>query len=155
MSTEKGTSMRLSPCILSALGFLVIADTNAVVAADMDVSNCPVNKQWQNAYNKGDADAVVALYAPDAIEVTPEGIKLGLAAIKERVEGSIKQLKNADIVATKCDVDGDFRWSSGTWKAESSQGPAGGFWTALENKRGDAWKMRNLTYNLTPPPATK
>jgi ketosteroid isomerase-like protein len=155
MSTEKETSMQLTPYILSALGFLVIAGTNAVVAADTDVSKCPVNKQWQTAYNKGDADAVVALYAPDAIEVTPEGIKVGLASIKERVEGSIKQLKNADIVATKCDVDGDFRWSSGTWKAESSQGPAGGFWTALETKHGDAWKMRNLTYNLTPPPATK
>jgi ketosteroid isomerase-like protein len=138
------------------LPVLVIAGTTTAVAADMDVSKCPANQQWQNAYNQGDTTAVLALYAPDAIEVTPEGIKVGPAAIKERVEGTLKQLKNAVIIATKCDVGNVFRWSSGTWKAESPQGPAGGFWTAIETKHGGAWKIHNLTYNyLAPPPPAK
>jgi hypothetical protein len=55
----------------------------------MDVSKCPVNKTSEDAYNKGDTAAVAALYTADAIEVTPEGIRVGPAAVKERIEGGI------------------------------------------------------------------
>jgi hypothetical protein len=27
----------------------------------------------------------------------------------------------------------------------------GGFWTAIEVKDGEGWKIQNLTFNLTPP----
>jgi hypothetical protein len=68
------------------------------LAADMDVSKCPVNKTWQDAYNKGDFAAVAALYTADAIEVTPEGVRVGPAAVKERLEDSITKggMKNAE-----------------------------------------------------------
>jgi hypothetical protein len=46
------------------------------------------------------------------------------------------------------------RWSAGDWKNESPQGPVRCFWTAIETKDGNTWKMVNLTYNVTmPPPA--
>jgi ketosteroid isomerase-like protein len=127
-------------------------------AAEMDVSKCPVNKTWQDAYNKGDAEAVAALYAADAIEVTPEGIRVGPAAVKERVEGQKKAGdKNTVITATKCNIEGSTRWSAGEWKSEPPQGSVSGFWTAIETKDGNTWKMVSLTYNVTmpPPPANK
>src|SRR3954453_18794595 len=147
--------MQLRTFMGLAFGILTSIGPLTAVAAGTDVSRCPVNKQWQDAYNKGNANAVLALYTPNAIEVTPEGIRVGAAAIKDRIEGAMKQLKDAVIVATKCDVGTTFRWSSGTWKAASSQGSVGGFWTAIESKDGDAWKIENLTYNTTPPPANK
>ena len=76
------------------------------------------NKTWQDAYNKGDTSAVVALYPADAIEVSPEGIRVGPAAIKERIEREIKAgIKQAVITATKCNVEGSTRWSAGDWKS--------------------------------------
>jgi ketosteroid isomerase-like protein len=133
---------------------LIVAGPITVAAAEMDVSKCPANNQWQDAFNKGDANSIAAMYAPGAIEVTPEGIRVGPAAVKERVERGVKEdkMSNMTIVATKCDGDNSLRWSSGTWKAESSHGPVSGFWTAIEAKEGNSWKMQNLTYNVTPPP---
>jgi len=147
---QSRTQMLFAFSIFSSVG------TATAFAAEMDVSKCPVNKQWEDAYNRGDAAAVAALYTPDAREVSPAGIRIGAMAVKERVEENHKEgMSNVLITATKCGIEGAFRWSSGTWKADSRQGPASGFWTAIEVKNGDAWKMQNLTWNLTPPPPTQ
>jgi ketosteroid isomerase-like protein len=128
-------------------------------AAEVDVSKCPANKTWQDAYNKGDTAAVAALYAADAIEVTPGGIRIGPAAVKERLEGQKKAGdKNTVITAAKCNIEGSTRWSAGDWKSEPPQGPVSGFRTAIEAKDGNTWKMVSLTWNVTmppPPPANK
>jgi ketosteroid isomerase-like protein len=123
-------------------------------AADTDVSKCSTATHWQDAYNKGDAAAVAAMYSPDAIEVSPAGITVGPAAVKERVESSINKagMKTAVITTTKCNVDGTSKWSAGEWKSTTPQGPVAGYWTAIEAKDGDTWKIHNLTYNTTPPP---
>jgi hypothetical protein len=98
---------------------------------------------------------VAALYTSDAVEVAPDGIRVGPAAVKQRLDENIKEGWKQDlvIVATKCDSESTVRWSSGSWKQTSPQGsPVGGFWTAIEVKEDNSWKMQNLTYNLTPPP---
>ena len=97
---------------------------------------------------------MAALYRSDAVEVTPAGIRLGPAEVKKRLDEAIKEgAKNVVIVATKCDIEGAVRWSSGSWNDTSPQGrPESGFWTLIEVKDGDDWKMQNLTFNLTPPP---
>jgi ketosteroid isomerase-like protein len=147
--------MQPRACLFFAFSVFVIAGTVATAAAETDASKCTGHKQWQDAFNKGDTSAVAALYTSDAVEVAPEGIRVGPAAVKERLDTDIKEGWKRDlvIVATKCDIEGAIRWSSGSWKQTSPQGsPVGGFWTAIEVKDGDRWKLQNLTYNLTPPP---
>ena len=141
--------MQLRACLFSA--FFAVAGTVPAAAAEM---NCPVDNRWQDALNKGDTSAVAALYTSDAVEVTPDGIRVGPTAVKERLDDSIKEGWKQDvvIVATKCDNEGTVRWLSGSWKRTSPQGPLGGFWTAIEVKEGEDWKIQNLTFNLTPPP---
>jgi ketosteroid isomerase-like protein len=143
--------MQPRACLFSAFAIFVIAGTVAAAAAEM---KCTGDNQWQEAFNKGDTSAVAALYASDALEVTPGGIRVGPAAVKERLDEEIKEgwKKDLVIVATKCDSEGAVRWSSGSWKQTSPQGPVGGFWTAIEVTDGSRWKLQNLTYNLTPPP---
>jgi ketosteroid isomerase-like protein len=147
--------MQPRACLFSAICIFVVAGTVAAAAAEMDASRCGTgHKQWQDAFNKGDTSAVAALYTSDAVEVTPDGIQVGPAAVKERLDQDIKDgwKKDLVIVATKCDIEGAVRWSSGSWKQTSPQGPAGGFWTAIEVKHRNGWKLQNLTFNLTPPP---
>jgi ketosteroid isomerase-like protein len=141
--------------LFSAFSIFVITGTVTAAAAEMDASKCTGHKQWQDAFNKGDTSAVAALYTSDAVEVTPDGIRVGPAAVKERLDEDFKDgwKKDAVIVATKCDIEGAVRWSSGSWKQTSPQGSSvGGFWTAIEVKDGNGWKLQNLTFNLTPPP---
>ena len=146
---------KLSPFTLStALFFGIVAMPVPSFAANVDVSKCPTARLWQDAYNKGDTTAVAALYAADAIEVTPVGIRVGPAAVKERVEESIGKEggKNLVIDVAKCNIEGGLRWSAGDWKGDSRQGTMGGFWTAIEAKSGSSWKIENLTFSETPPP---
>ena len=105
--------MQLRACLFSA--FFAVAGTVPAAAAEM---NCPVDNRWQDALNKGDTSAVAALYTSDAVEVTPDGIRVGPTAVKERLDDSIKEGWKQDvvIVATKCDNEGTVRWLSGSWK---------------------------------------
>ncbi len=137
---------------------LTIGTTVPVVAAEteVDVSNCTTPKIWQDAFNKGDAMAIAGLYTNDAVEVTPMGVRVGPAAVKERIEDSIKRgITHAVIPVTKCVVDDNLRWSIGDWSYEFPQGHMSGFWTLIEAKQGNTWKIKNLTYNMTPPPPNK
>src|SRR5215831_17314308 len=70
---------------------------------------------------------------------TPDSIRVGSAAVKERLDEEIKEgwKKDLVIVATKCDSEGAVTWSSGSLKQASPQGPLGGFWTAIEVKGGN------------------
>jgi ketosteroid isomerase-like protein len=123
--------MQPRACLFLTFSIFVIAGTVTAAAAEMDASKC-ADKQWQDAFNKGDTSAVAALYASDAVEVTPTGIEAGPAAVKKRLDESIKQGWKQDlvIVATKCDIEGAVRWSSGSWNQTSPQGSSvGGFWT--------------------------
>lgn len=141
--------------LFSAFSIFVIAGAVAAAAAEIDPSQCTGYKPWEDAFNNGDTGAVAALYTSGAVEVTPDGIVVGPAAVKERLDKGLKQgwKKDLVIVATKCDIEGAVRWSSGSWKQTSPQGSSvGGFWTAIEVKDGNAWKMQNLTFNQTPPP---
>jgi ketosteroid isomerase-like protein len=149
------SSIKLCAFTLStALFFGIAAMAVPSFAANVDVSKCSAAKPWQDAYNKGDATAVAALYAADAIEVTPAGIRVGPAAVKERVEANITKdgEKNLVIIVAKCNIEGALRWSAGEWKSDLPQGTVGGFWTAIEAKNGITWKIQNLTFSVTPPP---
>jgi ketosteroid isomerase-like protein len=142
---------QLRAYLFSAFSIFTVAGTVPAAAAEV---KCPVDNRWQDAINKGDTSAVAALYTSDAVEVTPEGIRVGPAAVKERLDESIKEGWKQDlvIVATKCDNEGTVRWSSGSWKRTSPQGPVCGFWTAIEVKDGEGWKIENLTFNVMPSP---
>jgi hypothetical protein len=89
------------PIFWLAMAGTVTATAAETELSETDVSKCPTNQQWQNAYNKGDAMAVADLYALGGIEVTPEAIREGRAAIKERVQKDLEQekLRNLIIVA--------------------------------------------------------
>lgn len=130
--------MQLRSCLFSAFSFFAVAGTVPAAAAEV---KCPIDNQWQDALNKGDTSAVAALYTS------------GPTAVKERLDESLKEGWKQDlvIVATKCGNEGTVRWSSGSWKRTSPQGPVGGFWTAIEVKDGEGWKIQNLTFNLAPP----
>jgi hypothetical protein len=109
------SSMQTRACLFSAFSIFAIAGTAPAAAAE---GKCTVDNQWQDAANKGDTSAVAARYTSDAVEVTRDGIWVGPAAVKERLDEGIKEGWKQDlvIVATKCDNEGRVggRWGRGS-----------------------------------------
>lgn len=124
-----------------------------------------VTKKFDEAFNNGDAAALAALFTQDAVWVTPQGPVVGREAIQQRFAGLFQQghysnhLNQDDpgcphLIGTA----GNEVWRTGEWSF-SLQGKSGGpiqlkgYWGGINVREGETWKIRMLTFNVTPPPA--
>jgi uncharacterized protein (TIGR02246 family) len=146
-----------------AIGFVVpaFAQSKQTVASQIDEQ---VTKKFDVAFNNGDAAALAALYADDAIQVTPNGTIVGREAIEKGFAGIFSQghysqhfNKDDQDSPHMIGADGKEVWRTGEW-GFTVQGKTGdplnlkGFWSAINVRDGDTWKIRMLTFNVTPPP---
>jgi uncharacterized protein (TIGR02246 family) len=115
--------------------------------------------QAHNAATKArDAAGVAALYAEDAIMVTPDGTLSGRDAIEKAYAEDFKVITAEPARLVKVIMIGDsVRLRTGTWGG-TLQGPNGpvplkGNWTTTDVRDGSIWKIRMETDNvITPPP---
>ena len=122
-------------------------------------------KKYAEGVNNNDAAAVAALCTEEAVFVTPEGQVYGRQDIEEWLTDAFQRLpkdfsnppdqRSPHMIGTT----GDAVWSTGNW-GEALQGPNGdliqvnGYWAAIFVREGGDWKLRMLTWNVTPPPAS-
>jgi ketosteroid isomerase-like protein len=119
------------------------------------------NKKFDEAFNNNDAAAVAAFFTEDAVQVTPEGPIYGREAIEKQFAGRFTQIHVSEHI-NKTDrpphaigTAGNEVWRNGEWSF-TLQGKSGGpiqlkgYWSAINVREGDDWKIRMLTYNLTP-----
>lgn len=112
--------MKLSLALL-----LTLSLTSAASAAPDQAAAEKLAREYQAAWNRGDATAVAALYAQDAVFTTPDGKTFrGRDAIREALTAHVKggpmsfsghefRELGATAMAWRCD-----------WKAAGSKGPA-------------------------------
>ena len=124
-----------------------------------------IDKKFDEAFNNGDAAALAALFTQDAVWVTPQGSVAGREAIQQRFAGMFQQghysnhLNNDDpgsphLIGTA----GNEVWRTGEWSftlqgKSSSQLQLKGHFGAINVREGESWKIRMLTFNVTPPSA--
>jgi len=119
------------------------------------------NKKFDEAFNNNDAAAVAAFFTEDAVQVTPEGPIYGREAIEKQFADLFTQIHVSEHI-NKTDrpphaigTAGNEVWRNGEWSF-TLQGKSGGpiqlkgYWSAINVREGDDWKIRMLTYNLTP-----
>jgi len=123
-----------------------------------------VNKKYNEAINNHDPAATGALYTEDAIFVTNTGPVYGRKAIEKWYEDQYKggsQPKNNIFTIDPHSVrmlGPDNLTYSGEW-SETDKGkngedvPIKGYCSVIDTREGDVWKIRVLTWNITPPPA--
>jgi uncharacterized protein (TIGR02246 family) len=123
-----------------------------------------VGKKYDEAVNKNDAAAVAALYTEDAVFVGDSGPLYGRQAIEKFYADAFKTLHPKNYISKKDQNSPRFVGtadnvaSNGEW-SQTVQGETGepiqikGYWSALDTREGDAWKIRILTWNITPAPA--
>ena len=122
------------------------------------------NKKFDEAFNNNDAAAVAAFFTEDAVQVTPEGPIYGREAIEKQFADLFTQIHVSEHI-NKTDhspraigTAGNEVWRNGEWSF-TLQGKSGGpiqlkgYWSAINVRDGEVWKIRMLTYNVTPAPA--
>src|SRR5262249_7121112 len=118
-----------------------------------------ISKKWNEAYNNHDAAAIGALYTEDAVHVTPDGFVYGRKAIENSLADVFKswQPKNHTSTIDPQSVrmlGPDILTRSGQW-SETGKGkngediPIKGYWSEIDTREGDGWKICALTGNIT------
>jgi uncharacterized protein (TIGR02246 family) len=115
---------------------------------------------WEKAYNAGDAKAVAALYAEDALLLPPgaSGVR-GRAAILDFFTKDIAGAKAAGAVfvldpKTDVGVSGSMGWESGTYKATVKGAVVEtGKFLSVSRKKDGKWLYLRDTWNADAPPA--
>jgi uncharacterized protein (TIGR02246 family) len=115
---------------------------------------------WGKAYNGGDAKAVAAQYAEDAMLLPPgaAGVR-GRAAILAFFTKDIADSKAAGAVFvlpanTDVGVSGDMGWESGTYKVTVKGAVVeSGKFLSISRKRDGKWLYIRDTWNADAPPA--
>jgi len=131
---------------------------NANAVAEFEALGTKVDE----AFNKNDASAVASLFTEDAVLVASDDVYYGRQAIEKRYADTFKQCPITTFSSQNCyelnAIDNAVSLVRKWWSSFQSQtGPKfeRGFWSAIYVREGDAWKIRMLTFDVTPtaPPA--
>jgi len=120
-----------------------------------------IDKKYGEAFNNNDAAAVAALFTEDAVFATDRGPVYGRQAVEKQYAEWFKGSHASEhfikidpnftrfLVPTDNVMRGG-EWS-GTWQAPG-QKPVqlNGYWSEIATRVDDDWKIRMLTYNITP-----
>ncbi|PWW03489.1 uncharacterized protein (TIGR02246 family) [Hoeflea marina] len=118
--------------------------------------------KWDDAFNANTADAIVALYAEDAVEITNQGPIRGREAIKAHYEKLLERFKFSDHAGKVTSShmigdDGKTVWSEGEYSFTASDDkgnsmPLHGYWSAISVLEDAVWKDVMQTWNVDPGP---
>ena len=113
--------MRLIRTLAAAL-FLCSAPSMAILAADLEDEVSAAYEDWNAAFNKGDAQAVAAAYAEDAVLLPPTHTVL---SGPEEIEEFFSGLFEAGVTDHTLDVieaggDGNLVYSAANWTAQGN-----------------------------------
>ena len=123
-----------------------------------------IAKKYDEAANKNDAVALGALFSEDAVFLADTGPVYGRRAIEEWYAGLFQQwhIRNhvikADLDSPRMiGIDGNQAWLIGEWsQSQILKGQTGttiklnGYWSAIDNREGNDWKIQMLTCNIAP-----
>jgi uncharacterized protein (TIGR02246 family) len=106
---------------------------------------------WDAAFNKGDAQAVAALYTDDAILLPPSHVVIKGRADVEKFASGLFEIGMAShqLELIEVTVDGaDTIAAVATWSVKHKGAPGGGFITSIFKKQPDGkLKIKLLMFN--------
>jgi ketosteroid isomerase-like protein len=142
---------------LAAFGAPARAADNATEVAAL----IAVDSAWEKAYNAGDVEGVVKLYAADAVLLPPGAPSAnGTAAIRAFFGKDIPGLKSAGLTMImgakpQAGSSGDMGWASGTYTVKDKSGKVidTGKYLSVSRKVDGKWMYVRDTWNSDAAPA--
>lgn len=139
--------------LLAAAPFATGAMSPALAQGDMTTLCQTLATAYSAAVETGNPAKVQALFAANAVVVTPEGIIQGQQAVAKWIEGGIKPGVHEVVTARTGGMAGGMLMCSGDWQFTLAPGgpvpQIGGHYGATETKEG---VISMLTTNYPPPP---
>jgi uncharacterized protein (TIGR02246 family) len=145
---------------LLAAGVLLFAAAPITIAAD-DAATIKANTEaWFKAFNAGNADAVAASYADDAVVMAPGSPPAsGKAAVKQLIAKEIAGAKSGGVTLVQgklndVGVKGDMAWHAGTYSVmKDGKAVDTGSYIEVLQKKGGKWLIVRDIWNSSTPPA--
>lgn len=113
---------------------------------------------WLDAYNAGDVEKIVAMYAEDAVLMPPHAaVATGHAAIRAFLTTDTAAAKAAGVKlvpgTATAGIAGDTGWESGSYTIVDASGTTvdGGSYLAVSRKSSGKWLLVRDTYNSDRP----
>lgn len=111
-----------------------------------------VQRQFTEAYNRQDADAMAALFTENGIRVTPNGIFQGRDAIRRDMQNVLEMgLHDYSVRRTVSRSEGNLVFNAGEWQAKLGDRQFHGYYSALLTREGDQAKILEETVNVAAP----
>jgi len=111
-----------------------------------------VQKQFAEAYNRQDADAMAALFTENGVRVTPNGIFQGRDAIRREIQQVLTMgLHDYTVRRTVSRSEGNLVFNVGEWQAKLGDRQFHGYYSALLIREGDQAKILAQTVNVAVP----
>jgi uncharacterized protein (TIGR02246 family) len=146
----------IGACLL--FGLVALAGYAHAAAGGDEAAIREQTTSWIKAYNGGDAKAIAALYAEDAVLLPPGApAAKGRAAIREFMTKDIAGSKAAGAVfhvnpKTDVGVSGDMGWESGTyWVTVKGATVESGKFLSVSRKKDGKWLYIRDTWNADAP----
>ena len=104
--------------------------------------------EWMAAYNAGDADRIVALYAADAVVMPPDAPAAeGHAAIRDHITKDMAGAKAAGVtlkdMSSETGSSGDLGWHAGRFAVTDGDGK-----TVVTGKYAEIWQRQNGQWRI-------
>jgi uncharacterized protein (TIGR02246 family) len=140
----------LTPILMIGLSF---ATTTQAADPDSQKSGHALLESWNKTMEQKDAAAHAELYTDDAVQITPNGPISGRKAIKAQTDQSLKNLKLNPSTLDSSVILNSVMLRHGQWSGTSSDGKVSlkGYWSDVDVEDGGKWKIKQETYNVTPP----
>ena len=119
-----------------------------------------VSKKYAEADNNNDAAALAALFTEDAAFVTDKGPVSGREAIKQWFADDFQEWRHSNhihkpdsnsarIIGTAGNVALNGEFSVTVQGKTGGPIPVKGYWSEIDTREGDDWKIRMHTFNIT------
>jgi uncharacterized protein (TIGR02246 family) len=133
-----------------ALAIAAIVTLGSALAAqkpDADIE--ALTRNFEQAFNKGDAKALAGLYTKDAVQLTPDGQFLtGQAAVEQHhakvFGGPAKDAKLTLKLGRTQEVTPDVRISEGTYEVTGGTMPGTGRYVNTVARQGGQWRLASV-----------
>jgi uncharacterized protein (TIGR02246 family) len=119
-----------------------------------------LHKKWDEAENNNDAASLAALFTEDAAFVTDKGPVSGREAIKQWFADDFQEWRHSNhihkpdsnsarIIGTAGNVALNGEFSVTVQGKTGGPIPVKGYWSEIDTREGDDWKIRMHTFNIT------
>ena len=153
-----GAVLAVNACAPAATPATDTASTSAADIAADEAALKAATLTWMDAYNAGEVEKIVALYAEDAVLMPPHApVANGHAGIRAFLTSDTAAAKSAGVKlvpgTSTTGVSGDTGWESGTYTITDASGATvdSGSFLSVSHKSNGKWLYYRDTYNSDRP----